>query len=569
MARAAGLLLLACFFGPQTLGEEETSAPPHADLVILGGRVWIGRADPVAQRSPDIGPTSVAVRGERIVAVGDEVAVRAFVGPQTRVLEARGRRIIPGITDSHTHLVSGGLQLDRLALRDVPDRAAFVTAVAAAARKTQPGQWLLGGRWSVESWSDPQSPRKEWIDPATEKVPVFLSRMDGHQALVNSAALEMAGIDRAGPADPVGGEIERDPASREPTGILKESAMELVRRHIPPTGSKERYQALLRAMRHANELGITSVHDMSDPADLEVFDRARGEGRLKVRITAYVQTTEWAEWLEKIQRFPADDQFRIAGFKGYMDGSLGSRTAYMHRPFSDAGPQSPYPRGQLTAFAAGPGFLDSIALAHRSGVQVAIHAIGDEANHLLLDAYQAAQQSAERRDARHRVEHAQHLMIEDIPRLASLGVVASMQPFHKADDGRYAEVGLGSERLEGSYAFRRLLYAGVLLCFGSDWPVVTLNPFAGLEAAVTARTVQGDVWLPTHSLDVEEALGAYTVSPPRAIHREHELGTIEPGKLADLVMLEDDPLSIPSERLGEVRVAATILGGRVVYQRSD
>lgn len=560
--------------------------PQAADLVLVNARVWTGAND--VRYTPGINTdesrTGVAIRGGRIVAVGPDDRIRTYIDANTDVLDVRGRRVIPGITDSHIHIVSGGFQLARLNLRQVRGRAEFIHAVAQEVKPTLKLEWVLGGRWSVESWDYPESPNKRWIDPVTGDVPVFLSRMDGHQALVNSAALRLAGIDTSGPPDPKGGEIVRDPDTGEPTGILKESAMDLVRRQIPDATASQRYAALGRAMKHANSLGVTSVHDMCSRADLDTFRRAEREGTLTVRITAYLSVDDWASYAK---RFPAyglnSDMVRLVGLKGFMDGSLGSRTAYMREPYADAAPGAPYPRGQLTAMADPPeSFQQRVAMADARGMQLAVHAIGDQANHQLLNAYEGAasrglgfalaSDAAEhntRRGAHHRVEHAQHLHTTDIPRFAQLGVVASMQPFHKSDDGRYAEKALGAERLNGSYAFRQLVATGALVIFGSDWPVVNMNPFMGIDAAVNAKTLDGKVWLPSHSLTVEEAIRAYTVLPPRAVQRDDRLGTIEVGKYADLVILSEDPFTIPKERVGEITVDQTIVAGKIVYTRTN
>jgi len=536
-----------------------------ADLAVVNARIWTGvdgRDDDGSDQS-----TGLAVVGGRITVVGDDAAVRAWIGPDTKVIDAQGRRAVPGMTDSHLHLIGGGLQLGRLYLRDVADREEFIRAVADDADSKRKGEWVLGGRFSIESWTEPSEPRKEWIDPVTDDVPVFLTRMDGHQALVNSAALKLAGIDRFGPADPQGGQIIRDPDTGEPTGILKESAMEMVRKHIPQPSADEKYDALKRAMRHANAHGITSVHDMSQLGDLDVYQRAAADGGLTLRIHCYVDVTDWRGYADRIQRYEAPgDMFHVHGFKGFMDGSLGSRTAYMREPYSDADPGALYPRGQLTDFADPPSeFIELAVMAGGRGLQLAVHAIGDEANHILLDAYEATLQRNGPRDARHRIEHAQHLRVEDIPRFSALGVVASMQPLHKADDGRYAEKRVGPERLKGSYAYRQLVDSGALVCFGSDWPVVTLDPFAGIDSAVNARTLAGDVWLASHSLTVQEALRAYTVSPARAVHHEDRIGTLEAGKLADLVILSADPLTEPGEKLGQIRPTHVIVDGKVVF----
>jgi len=533
-----------------------------ADLVIVNAKVWTGSKP----SSPE--PTAIAVAGDSIVAVGTDALVRTRVGDKTILIDAQWRRVIPGITDSHTHLISGGFQLARLMLRDVRSREEFIHAVQAEVKKKNKGEWVIGGRWSVESWDKPEPPNKAWLDPISPDNPVFLSRMDGHQALVNSAALKLAGINAHGPPDSVGGEIERDLKTREPTGILKESNMDLLDRFIPEPTRAERREALLRALKHANSFGVTSVHDMSQPADLDIFRQASEQNTLTVRITAYLNVEDWsariADTVQAKELWTAP-MFRMAGFKGFMDGSLGSRTAYMREPYADATPTTLHPRGQLTAFASSQTFQQQVTLADEKDLQMAVHAIGDEGIHLLLDAYEAAARQNDSTDRRHRVEHAQHLLVSDIPRFSKLGVVASMQPFHKADDGRYAEKAIGAERLKGSYAFRQLVDAGALVVFGSDWPVVTLNPFAGIDAAVNAKTLSGEVWLPSHSLTIEEALRAYTVSPPRAIHQESRLGSLEVGKLADMVILVDDPLKMPRERLAEVKVAQTIVGGKVVF----
>ena len=559
------LVVAGIAYPAQTFAQPGNDAEARADIVIVHAKVWTGVKEPAARTL-----SALAIAGSKIIAVGDETSIRGRIGPSTRVIDAAGRRVIPGITDSHTHIVGGGLQLARLHLRDAKDKRAFVRAIEDAAKKKQPGQWLLGGRWSVDSWADPSSPNKGWLDPITGDVPIFLTRMDGHQALVNSAALRVAGIDSKGPADPAGGEIERDPAIGEPTGILKESAMGLVSRHVPEPSPEELDIAFGRAMRHANSLGVTSTHTMCSRRDLDVFRRAYRDGAMTLRINAFLSASDWGAFAEEVASFePNTDMLRLLGFKGFMDGSLGSRTAYMREKYSDATPDTRYPRGQLTDMADPPeSFKELVATADARRLQLAVHAIGDMGNHLLLDAYEYAAKRNGPRDARHRAEHAQHLLLEDIPRFAKLGVVASMQPLHKADDGRYAELAIGRDRLKGSYAYRQLLDAGAIIVFGSDWPVVSLDPFAGIDAAVNARTLENKIFLPTHSMTVEEALTAYTAAPPFAVHAEAKLGTIEVGKLADLVILTEDPLTISKDKLGTVRAALTVVDGRVVYERN-
>ena len=344
--------------------------------------------------------------------------------------------------------------------------------------------------------------------------------------------------------------------------------MDLVRRHIPQTSDEARYDALLRAMAHANAHGITCVHHMCEPEEIRTLERAAARGDLTLRIHAYLSVDDWHGNIGRVQDIgEIGDMVRFHGFKGFMDGSLGSRNAYMRAPYADAGPNWRYPRGQLTDFADPPeAFTELVVEADAAHLQCAVHAIGDEVNHLLLEAYEQARSRNGARDARHRIEHAQHLLCADIPRFAALGVVASMQPYHKADDGRYAEKALGVERLRCSYAYRKLVDSGALVVFGSDWPIVTLDPFLGMDAAVNARTLAGDVWLPDHSLTVEEALRAYTVLPHRAVHAEREIGTLSAGKLADFVILSEDPLTAGPERLGAVKAETVVVNGSVVYQ---
>ena len=550
-------------------GKRWAKSSEPADIVIVGGRVWTGES-PVAP-SPDVRlqPTAIAIRDGKIVDYGDDDAMRRYVGSYTKLIDARARRIIPGITDSHTHIVSGGFQLARLNLRRVTGKEQFIGLVGAEAIDKKPGEWVLGGRWSIESWDKPENPTKEWLDRVTGDTPVFLSRMDGHQALVNSAALKIAGIDRHGPADPKGGEIERDSVTGEPTGILKESAKGLVSRNIPDPTAEQRYEALMRAMQHAGSLGVTSVHDMCGLDDTDAFRRAEASGDATVRITGYLQLGDWSDDYDKFEAAELDsDMVRLAGFKGYMDGSMGSRTAYMREPYSDASAEMLYPRGQLSALADPHEMLrELVADADGRGYQIAMHAIGDEGNHQLLNAYEYARRRNGWSGRFLRDEHTQHLLVSDIGRFAGLRVVASMQPYHKADDGRYVEEVVGRERLDGSYAFRKLVDAGALVVFGSDWPVVTLNPFMGVDSAVNARTLAGEVWLPSHSLSVAEALYAYTAAPPMAIGMQDKLGTITPGKFADLLILDQDPFAIDPARLGEIKPVLTMVGGHVVYER--
>jgi len=531
-----------------------------ADLIVLNAHVWTADRD-----RPEA--TAFVVREGRFVCVGNADDVRAWRGARTRVIDAGGRRVIPGVCDAHLHLISGGLQLARLNLRDVADRAEFIARVAGRAASAAPGEWILGGRWSTESWPDATQPSRDWIDAVTGDVPVLLSRMDGHGALANSAALRIAAINRTGPPDPAGGEIVRDPETGEPTGLLRDAAIDLVASHAPRPSRRQIDEALRAAMREANRHGVTSVHTMSPWSAVAAVDRARRAEALTLRVRVYVSEDDWTAYIDRVKHHRGDDWLRICGFKQFMDGSLGSRTAYMAAPFADNPPDQPDRRGLLSAIAQTKGRLQQMCEAVcDAGFTPAIHAIGDQANHLVLDIYEKVGRSrSAAAPVRFRIEHAQHLLPGDIARFAALGVIASMQPLHKADDGRYAERAIGAVRCRTSYAFRSLLDAGARVAFGSDWPVVTLNPFKGIRAAVTGRTLDGALFVPEQSLSVPEALRAYTIGGADAAGDADRLGRIRTGLLADFVILEDDVLTVEPAALGDVRVRATYVEGRRVW----
>lgn len=538
------------------------------DLVVHNAMIWTG--------NPDQPEASVlAVRGDEFVYVGDEMPEPSRIGRRTQVIDARQARVVPGLIDAHLHLVSGGLQLTRLNLRDAPDRAAFIERIAARAKATPQGRWILGGRWSTESWPDPAQPDKSWIDSITGDRPTLLHRMDGHGALANSAALKLAGITRDGPPDPPGGLIERDAKTGEPTGILKESAIGLVSRHVPTPSAGELDTALAAAMHHANSHGITAAHTMSPWSDYAVLQRADDADRLTLRVRMYVMESDWEPYLDKIGRRRGDERLRICGFKQFMDGSLGSRTASMTDPYAD----QPANHGVLreVMYADGGAQPDATHLTRMceaaldEGFSPTIHAIGDQANRIVLDTYEQVRRRVEAQSDEHefplRIEHAQHLLPEDIERFAKLGVVASMQPLHKADDGRYAVDAIGIERCRTSYAFRTLIESGAVVAFGSDWPVVSLNPMEGIHAAVTGRTLNDQTFVPEQNITSEQALRAYTMGAARAACDEGKLGVIRPGALADFVILDADILSIRAAAIRFVRVNQTFVGGRRVYTR--
>jgi len=525
-----------------------------ADLVIENARIWTPGKEGFA--------SFAAVRDGRFVYVGG--AEQGWIGKTTRRLDAKGRVVIPGLIDSHVHLLSGGLGLSTLQLRDAKDKSDFVRRVREWASALPPGAWVLGGRWSTESWARVEQPTKEWIDAACGGRPAYLPRMDGHSALVNSEALRIAGIHKDGPPDPPGGVIDRDPATGEPTGILRESAMGLVSRRIPAPTLDERLAALRRAIRHANRLGITAVSDIPGAEDLQVYRSIAKEPNLTLRMFLYPTIPDFDAALPSLRAFPSRPRWlELRGFKAYLDGSLGSRTAYMRAPFEGNPPDRARWRGLLREGVEDGRFLRNAKAAAAAGYQTIAHAIGDEANHLLLQVLQQAYPDL--KSARCRSEHCQHLLPEDVPRFGALGVIPSMQPYHKADDGRYAEASIGAARSASSYAFRSLLRGGAKVAFGSDWPVVSMDPFLGIEAAVTGRTLDGKAWQVQENLTTAEALTCYTLHGAYAVFQERHLGRIEPGFAADFVVLGSSPFEVAHPKVEAVFVGgrqAVPLGGR-------
>lgn len=527
---------------------------PRITLAIVNATVWTGEA---RRRRAD----ALAVAGDRIAAVGSHDELRTLVQGAKRRIDARGRFVVPGFIDSHLHLIEGGRRLEQVELRSAASREEFVARIRDYAARTKPGRWITGGDWDHERWGG-QLPDRGWIDPVTPSHPVWVTRLDGHMGLANSLALKLAGISRA-TRDVEGGTIVRD-ASGEPTGLLKDNAMALIRRAIPEPDADELERALEAAMSRLAACGITSVHHMGSWRDLELFRRARQSRRLKTRIYAATPLGEWERLAAELDRSGRGDEWlRIGALKGFADGSLGSRTAAFLRPYADV-------PGDSGLLVNSPEQLwQWISGADRARLHVMIHAIGDRANRLVLDLYERLEQAHGRRDRRFRIEHAQHLNPADVPRFGKLGVIASVQPYHAIDDGRWAERAVGRERLRDCYPFRRLLDTGAVLAFGSDWFVAPPSPLEGIYAAVTRRTLDGahpDGWVPEEKISVEEALAAYTRSGAFASFEEELKGTLAAGKLADFTVLDQDLTRIPPPEIWQVAVRMTVVGGEVIYE---
>lgn len=542
------------------LASVAAAGPPPADLVLVNGKIWTG----VSAR-PEV--EAVACRLGRIVAVGTTAEMRALAGAATQVVDLAGRRVVPGFNDAHVHFLTGGLHLASVQLREARSQKDFVERLARYAARHPKGRWITGGDWDHENWSPAEPPTRALIDPATPDHPVFVNRLDGHMALANSLALKLAGITRATP-DPPGGAIVRD-ARGEPTGLLKDAAMEAVSRVIPEPSKEEIDTALRAAMSYAAEQGVTSVQDMSATAEvLAAYQRLLERGELTVRVYAH-QPLAGFQRLADIGVLAGfgGEKLKIGGLKAFADGSLGSATALFFEPYLDAPQTSGLPSDEMIPESK---LRDRILAADRAGLQVAVHAIGDRANHIVLGMFEEAARRNGARDRRFRIEHAQHLRREDIRRFGSLGVIASMQPYHAIDDGRWAERRIGTERARGSYAFRSLLEAGAVLAFGSDWYVAPMEPLRGIYAAVTRRTLDGKRpggWIPEEKISVQEALRVYTWGSAYAAFDERVKGTVEAGKLADLAVLSEDILSLDPAELNRARVVMTVFDGRVVYKR--
>src|SRR5881396_1446095 len=530
-----------------------------ADIVIRGGMVWTGLSSGAAQ------PGVVAIAAGKILAVGDSAAIARYVGSRTQVIHAHGRLVIPGLADGHTHFIGGGFQLASVDLRNAATPQEFIRRLREYARTLKPGEWITGGDWDHTLWPGQPLPRHEWIDSVTPSNPVFVSRLDGHEALANAAAMRAAGITKDTPTPP-GGEVLRDARTGEPIGIFKDQALDLIGRVEPEPSAEQRDSALARALAHAASLGVTATAHMSASwADLASYRRLEHAGRLTMRVALYLPVDAWRAVAESVKAHGAGDAWvKIGGLKGFMDGSAGSRTALFFEPYADSAGYRGLMQNPERDMRSWIGNADS------AGLQVAVHAIGDRANALILAIYDSVIKAHGPHDRRFRVEHAQHLRPQDIPLFGTLGVIASMQPYHAIDDGRWVERRIGPVRVKTTYAFRTLLDTGAKLAFGSDWTVAPLDPIAGIYAAVTRRTLDGknpNGWVPEQRISVGEALRAYTAGNAYATFDEGKRGTLAPGADADVVVLDRNLFTIPPDSLDRARVRYTIVGGRVVYRR--
>jgi predicted amidohydrolase YtcJ len=481
------------------------------------------------------------------------------------VIDLKGKRMLPGFIDNHTHFMSGGFQLQSVDLRYAKSETEFANLIRQRVEK-HPDRWVTGGDWDHDNWPGGNLPVKELIDQYTMSTPVFVNRYDGHMALANSKALKLAGIDKNTP-DPQGGTIVRDKKTGEPTGVLKDAAMSLVYAKVPDPSEQEMLEAAKLALAEARKYGLTSIQDVSSSGDVRIYQMLRDRGELTSRFHCRLPLSQWQHLAATGIRVPFGDEWvRLGSLKEFADGSLGSSTALFFEPFTS----DPGTRGLAMDVVLDGRFEKWSLAADRAGLQLSIHAIGDSANSLTLDLFEKIAKTNPAWDRRFRIEHAQHIRLSDFQRFAKLGVIASVQPYHAIDDGRWAEKRIGHDRCKTTYPFRTFLDNGVKMCFGSDWTVGPLSPILGIYAAVTRRTIDGanpSGWFPEQRITVKEAIEAYTINCAYAVFEENEKGSIATGKMADLVVLSDDILSIDPVKIETVGVEMTVVGGKIVHTK--
>jgi predicted amidohydrolase YtcJ len=531
-----------------------------ADLVLTNGDVYtVDPARPEAQ--------AVAVAKGKILAVGSSAEIKKYVGPKTRVIDLGGRFTMPGFNDAHTHIASAGAAKLEVDLRGARSIAEVQARLRRALRRYAPGEWILGHSWDQTLWPGKEKyPTRQELDAVTRTHPIFLERVDGHGAVANSMALKLAGVTAKTP-DPPGGHIVKDPKTGQPTGMLEESATGLVRRHVPPLSAAERRRAILLAIADANSHGVTSVQDSSSWQDFLVFKQLEKEDKLTLRISEWIDFMLPVKQLEAMRREggTTDPMLKVGGLGEFLlDGTFGSETGAMYKPYSD----NPGDRGILRIDP--DKFTKMVIARDRAGFQMAVHAIGDRAAHIALDAYAAAEKANGPRDRRQRIEHAQIVLPGDFVRFEKLGVIASMQPCHLNDDVRWASRRLGPERSKYAYAWATMLRDHVHFAVGTDYPVEPINPMGNLWACVTRETPEGwpkGGWEPQEKISMDQCLRGYTAGSAYAEFDEKIKGQLKPGMLADIVVLSHDPRKIAPKELWQTRAMLTVVGGRVVYDK--
>jgi predicted amidohydrolase YtcJ len=534
------------------------SNSPSNKKAFINGKIYtVNDKQPIAE--------AVFIEGNKISFVGSTEEVKKLVDASTEVIDLNGKLMLPGFIDDHVHFTSGGFYLQGIDLRPAKSTTEFKEILKKYVEKNN-GKWITGGNWDHEAWEVKDLPYKEMIDEFTKNTPVFVDRFDGHMALANSYAIKLAKITKDTP-NPEGGLIVKDLKTGEPTGIFKDNAMSLIYSIIPQSTKEATYKATLTALNHVKEYGVTSVQDITYSQDLATYQRLEKEGKLTCRIYTRMQVSDYKKLVKnKIRAGYGSEKLKLGSLKAFADGSLGSSTAWFFEPYNQDTSTSGLAMDIVTDGSLREWSID----ADKNGLQLCVHAIGDKANNYMLNLYQEIISKNPKWDRRFRMEHAQHVRFEDIPRFAQLGVIASVQPYHCIDDGVWAEKRIGSERIKYTYPFRTFLDNKVMLCFGSDWTVAPINPLLGIYAAVTRRTLDDknpNGWIPEQKITVEEAIKAYTINNAYATFEENVKGSIVQGKLADFVVLNEDILTINPVQIKDVRVNMTVFDGKVIFKR--
>jgi predicted amidohydrolase YtcJ len=544
------------FLAITTMFNSCTKSDTSADIIVFNANVWTGDENQKTAQS-------FAIKGDKILDIGSDEAMQQYKASNTKMIDAEGKFITPGFIDSHIHLMRSGEMLLNVQLRDVKSPAEFTQRIADFSKTIDAKTWITGGSWDQTQWGG-QMPRKDWIDSVTTEKPVVVMRMDGHMLLANSAALKIAGVDK-NTADVAGGEIVRD-ANGEPTGLLKDNAMNLVLDKIPVWSEDRKVEILQAASKHLLENGVTSVTDMEGlhPSfqSYETADKLRAANQLNIRIYEGGALGDYAK-INKAD-FKNDEWLKVGLVKGFVDGSLGSHTAAFKEDYTDA-------PGNIGLFInTDEDLYNWISGADKNDIQVTVHAIGDAAIEKLLNIFERVEKENGKKDRRFRMEHVQHIDPKDVNRFAALGVIASMQPYHAADDGRWAETLIGPERTKMTYANKSLFDAKAIVAFGSDWFVATPSVMLGIHAAVNRETLDGknpNGWVPEQKITLEQSLIAYTKNAAFASFDESIKGTLKKGMLADFVVLSDDLTKIDAKKINQVQVMKTFIGGKEVYSR--
>ena len=500
--------------------------------------------------------------GDRLVMTGSRTEAMKWKDSNTALVDLNQKLVLPGFIDNHTHFMIGGNYLLGVDLHPAKSVAEF-RSILKSYTGAHPGEWVTGGNWDHEGWDIKKLPVRQQLDDVTGTSPVFVQRMEGHMAIANSIALRLAGINRDTPS-PEGGVIVKDPLTGEPTGLLKDNAMDLVYRVIPPASDLENDRAARRALKEAARLGVTTVHDITGIEDLKTYQRLEKNGELTCRIYTRLPISSYLSLVNSgIQFGFGSDKLKVGSLKAFADGALGSSTAlfydsYVHEPETKGLPMDILSNGNLRRWA-----ID----ADKNKLQLSIHAIGDSANSEVLKIFEEIVKVNPAWDRRFRIEHAQHVRPDALKRYKALGVIASVQPYHAIDDGVWAETRIGN-RVRYTYAFKSFMNAGITTTFGSDWTVAPLNPLLGIYAACTRQTLDGknkSGWQPQEKVSVEEAVRAYTINNAFAAFEEKEKGSLEPGKFADFVVLSENIFTIEPEQIKQVKVLKTVLGGKVIF----